>query len=97
LKAAKQLGLRDTDLFNTPDLFDQKNLSVVVSNIHVLAKHVIKLGYKVAEIADASGARTFFAASLVGADGKIFDNNEPEVFWFKRKEYSLTLWMPGSL
>jgi hypothetical protein len=29
LKACMQLGLRSSDLFNTPDLFNEKNMNLV--------------------------------------------------------------------
>jgi hypothetical protein len=43
LKACEKLGMRDTDLFNTPDLFEERNMNLVTSSIHVLAKCVSKL------------------------------------------------------
>eukprot|EP01132_Coremiostelium_polycephalum_P007427 gene7427-9129_t len=36
------LGLKKTDLFDTPDLFEEKNINLVISNIHVLANHIHK-------------------------------------------------------
>jgi hypothetical protein len=52
--------MRDTDLFNTPDLFEERNVNLVTSSIHVLAKYVSKMNdYKgpQMEIEDKSKTR----------------------------------------
>ncbi|EGC39000.1 hypothetical protein DICPUDRAFT_27726 [Dictyostelium purpureum] len=42
LNGCLAVGLKKTDLFDTPDLFEEKNINLVISNIHVLANHVSK-------------------------------------------------------
>eukprot|EP01133_Synstelium_polycarpum_P011899 gene11899-13864_t len=36
------LGLNCTDLFDTTDLYEEKNINLVIANIHVLANHALK-------------------------------------------------------
>ncbi|KAM9960840.1 hypothetical protein ACTFIW_009996 [Dictyostelium discoideum] len=43
LKGCLVVGLKKTDLFDTPDLFEEKNINFVISNIHVLGNHVNKM------------------------------------------------------
>jgi len=45
LEACRSLGLRSTDLFNTVDLFEEKNISLVITNIHVLAGFLERSGW----------------------------------------------------
>lgn len=66
LHACAAMGIRATDLFNTVDLFEEKNMNQVVANLHVLGKHVRKVdGYTGPVIEDSSKARNLFAASLM--------------------------------
>eukprot|EP01113_Clastostelium_recurvatum_P032751 TRINITY_DN4247_c0_g1_i5.p1 TRINITY_DN4247_c0_g1~~TRINITY_DN4247_c0_g1_i5.p1 ORF type:complete len:1216 (+),score=317.57 TRINITY_DN4247_c0_g1_i5:241-3648(+) len=47
LGACTRLGMNDTDLFSTIDLFQGKDFNAVLANIYVLAKHAVKrLAYK---------------------------------------------------
>eukprot|EP00339_Tiarina_fusa_P001689 CAMPEP_0116999016 /NCGR_PEP_ID=MMETSP0472-20121206/1886_1 /TAXON_ID=693140 ORGANISM="Tiarina fusus, Strain LIS" /NCGR_SAMPLE_ID=MMETSP0472 /ASSEMBLY_ACC=CAM_ASM_000603 /LENGTH=550 /DNA_ID=CAMNT_0004698343 /DNA_START=38 /DNA_END=1686 /DNA_ORIENTATION=+ len=66
LKACITLGLPKTDLFDTPDLWDKKNMNLVINNIHILAKHVEnKLeGYTGPKIDDSSQVRTLYSSAL---------------------------------
>ena len=43
MKACEGLGLHASDQFNTTDLFNGKNLNLVISHIHVLANRVKKI------------------------------------------------------
>eukprot|EP01132_Coremiostelium_polycephalum_P007426 gene7426-9128_t len=46
LKACSQLGLQDTNLFNSIDLFENKDINLVITNILVLGKFASKVdGY----------------------------------------------------
>ena len=56
LKAIRALGMREMEMFGTPDLFEEKNIPVVVRSIHALGRlcqdifpdsHLPKLGVKV--------------------------------------------------
>lgn len=38
--AAKAYGLRDTDLFQSVDLYDKQNISQVTQTLHALGRHV---------------------------------------------------------
>lgn len=40
IKVIRGLGMRENELFGTPDLFDEKNLYQVVSAIHALGRHL---------------------------------------------------------
>jgi len=66
LKACRELGMRNTDLFDTPDLFDSKNVNLVITHLHVLGKFVKKVpGYTGPVIEDSLDSRNLFSASLV--------------------------------
>ena len=41
LKACEKLGLHKSDLFDPPDLYEGKNINLVVNNIHVLGMFFI--------------------------------------------------------
>ncbi|GAM18668.1 hypothetical protein SAMD00019534_018430 [Acytostelium subglobosum LB1] len=43
LNGCRSLGLKPSDLFNTSDLYEEKNINLVISNIHVLANHATKM------------------------------------------------------
>lgn len=46
IKGCTTLGLKQSSLFNTLDLYEEKNMNLVITSIHVLAKHAEKLpGY----------------------------------------------------
>lgn len=58
IKVARSTGMRENELFGTPDLYDEKNIYQVVSAIHALGRHLQtimpdsafpKLGVKVVE------------------------------------------------
>jgi len=44
LQACKSLGMRDTDVFMTQDLYENANMGVVVDNIHALGAYSRKVG-----------------------------------------------------
>jgi len=65
LKACVSMGLPKTDLFDTPDLYDKKNLNLVILHIHVLARFVANMeGYTGPKIDDSSRIRTLYSSSL---------------------------------
>ena len=65
IKACISLGLPKTDLFDTPDLYDKKNMNVVINNIHLLAHHVAKSkDYCGPKIANSSNVRTLYSSAL---------------------------------
>lgn len=67
LKACSTLGLADIDLFETSDLFNEKNINLVINNIHVLAAHVQKQGnWKGPLMRDVRDAKSLFSATLTG-------------------------------
>lgn len=68
LMACKQLGVPDTDLFMTVDLFEAKNLGQVVQTLHALGRHSQKAKgfagpYIGVKLADAN-ARNFTEEQL---------------------------------
>jgi hypothetical protein len=68
LQACKELGLRDSDLFNTSDLFNEKNMNLVINNIHILAHFVEKLPDFNGPKIEVTQTRNLFSASLVESD-----------------------------
>ena len=69
LNACLTLGLKKTDIFDTPDLYEKKKMRLVINNIHVLARYVEKLdGYTGPKIDDSSQIRTLFSSSLSHKD-----------------------------
>eukprot|EP01102_Stenamoeba_stenopodia_P002074 TRINITY_DN1183_c0_g1_i3.p1 TRINITY_DN1183_c0_g1~~TRINITY_DN1183_c0_g1_i3.p1 ORF type:complete len:972 (-),score=248.68 TRINITY_DN1183_c0_g1_i3:126-3041(-) len=72
-QACEKLGLKQTDLFVTADLFEEKNTNTVLSHIHVFAKFVQKLeGYQGPIIENSAKARNLFSETLVMADAPDF-------------------------
>ena len=58
LKAVRALGMKEFEMFGTPDLYDEKNVNQVISSIHALGRllqtimpdaKLPKLGIKVVE------------------------------------------------
>ena len=51
LICCKRLGLRGSDLFETPDLYEQRNINVVINTLHVLGHYVERMeSYQVASV-----------------------------------------------
>lgn len=72
LKACVQLGLSAYDCFNTVDLYEEKDINVVINNIHVLAKHVKAQGIGgegVPAIEDSKRARRPYSIFLTEVQG----------------------------
>lgn len=66
ISACQQLGLREVELFETADLFTERNLNSVVNHIHVLAHFLAKRpGYAGPQIDDVRDAKSLFSATLV--------------------------------
>jgi len=68
LKGCKALGVPVTDLFDTPDLYEERNINLVINHVHSLAAFVKKtesLGFSGPFIEDSKDVKTLFAASLV--------------------------------
>eukprot|EP01119_Soliformovum_irregulare_P017267 TRINITY_DN5104_c0_g1_i3.p1 TRINITY_DN5104_c0_g1~~TRINITY_DN5104_c0_g1_i3.p1 ORF type:complete len:1140 (+),score=540.10 TRINITY_DN5104_c0_g1_i3:333-3422(+) len=66
--ACQKLGLNQSDIFEVPDLFDEKNLGFVVNNIHVLALHLQKQSWfngPSMEREDRAKSRNLFSESLM--------------------------------
>ncbi|KAL6073520.1 Transgelin-3 [Balamuthia mandrillaris] len=69
LKGCEALGMRQTDLFNTVDLFEEKNLHLVIKNIVVLGNTVQgKDYYSGPKIEDASKTKNLWSESLAMTD-----------------------------
>eukprot|EP01128_Nolandella_sp_AFSM9_P008659 TRINITY_DN534_c0_g2_i1.p1 TRINITY_DN534_c0_g2~~TRINITY_DN534_c0_g2_i1.p1 ORF type:complete len:824 (-),score=189.65 TRINITY_DN534_c0_g2_i1:278-2425(-) len=64
----KELGVNPNGFFSVSDLFEERDMNVVVKSIHVLARHVSKWpgydGPKITE--DKSKTSNLFSASLMG-------------------------------
>jgi hypothetical protein len=68
-QACEKLGLKQTDLFVTSDLFEEKNINNVITHIHFFAKFVQKWeGYTGPIMEDSSKVRNLFSETLVVAD-----------------------------
>jgi hypothetical protein len=67
ITACQQFGMRDEDLFETADLFAERNLNAVANHIHVLAHWLVKRpeGWKGPQIDDVRTAKSLFSATLV--------------------------------
>ncbi|KAH3755911.1 transgelin [Pelomyxa schiedti] len=78
LRACSLLGLPRGDLFTTVELFEGKNMNVVINNVHVLAKFVYKQGLTKLAIKDSSHIRTLFSASLNESTFEDFDEQEDD-------------------
>jgi hypothetical protein len=66
IKACETAGMRQIDLFDTTDLFDNKNLNAVLNHIVTLASRCAKRpGYNGPVLEDVKGDRNLFSQSLV--------------------------------
>ncbi len=66
IKACETAGMRQIDLFDTTDLFDNKNLNAVLNHIVTLASRCAKRpGYTGPVLEDVKGDRNLFSQSLV--------------------------------
>jgi hypothetical protein len=78
LKACSELGLHQQDLFNTSDLFNEKNVNLVINSIHVFAHFIEKLpNYDGPRIENPQTARNLFSASLVEGSASDFLTEDP--------------------
>lgn len=69
LKACSSLGIPHMDLFETSDLFNEKNINSVINNIHVLAMHIQKHNeWKGPTIQDVRDTKSLFSATLTGGN-----------------------------
>jgi hypothetical protein len=96
LKACESLGMRGSDLFNTSDLFNEKNINLVISNIHVLAKYVKKIPDYTGphmELEDISKTRNLFSESLLEDNASMIDS-EPAT---DAKHIELVEWVNSHL
>lgn len=96
IKACFSIGLQPTDLFDTPDLYDEKNINLVISSIHILAKHVAKSeNYNGPKIRDTKQVKTLFSASIIeSSSGDLLPQpfaSEPEPENEEQRE--LVAWM----
>lgn len=78
LKACIDLGLHQQDMFNTSDLFNEKNVNLVINSIHVFAHFIEKLpNYNGPRIENPQTARNLFSASLVEGSASDFLTEDP--------------------
>jgi hypothetical protein len=92
------LGMSPFDCFNTVDLFEAKDMNLVINNIHVLAKHVKTQGIggsDIPAIADSRRARRAYSIFIAEVAGYNPLAQEPEVLSPEDKE--LIDWMNGHL
>ena len=99
LKACIALGLPKTDLFDTPDLWDKKNMNLVINNIHLLAKHVeTKVeGYSGPKIDDTSQVRTLYSSALSEKQLSSIMSTEDEIREMGDDEKEMVDWMNSQL
>lgn len=66
LKAINGIGIRYPDLFETPDLYEKKNLNLVITHIHVVAHWIEKTveNYSGPKIQDSSQVKTLWAKAM---------------------------------
>lgn len=58
IKGCRAIGLQDTQVFMTVDLYEAQNMTQVVANIHALARHAARaLGFKGPAIRSSLPAR----------------------------------------
>lgn len=77
LKACTELGLHQQDLFNTSDLFNEKNINLVINSIHVFAHFIEKLPNYSGPKIENPQARNLFSASLVEDSASDFLSENP--------------------
>ena len=66
LKAINGIGIQSSDLFETPDLYEKKNLNLVITHIHVVAHWIEKTveNYYGPKIQDSSQVKTLWAKAM---------------------------------
>jgi len=64
LESCSAIGMRDTELFSTPDLFDAKKMTVVLNHIIALAKLMKKRKWSGPIIGDTSQVTSLWSESL---------------------------------
>jgi hypothetical protein len=78
ITACQQLGLKDVELFETADLFAERNLNAVANHIHVLAHWLVKRpGWQGPPIEDVRDAKSLFSATLVDANFEKIGSSAP--------------------
>eukprot|EP01105_Mastigella_eilhardi_P004580 TRINITY_DN1611_c0_g1_i1.p1 TRINITY_DN1611_c0_g1~~TRINITY_DN1611_c0_g1_i1.p1 ORF type:complete len:1342 (-),score=426.01 TRINITY_DN1611_c0_g1_i1:75-3509(-) len=65
LKACTAIGLPSTECFNTVDLFEEKNLTQVIANLHALARFAYKNGLTKHAVHESTNVRTLYSQSLI--------------------------------
>eukprot|EP00727_Mastigamoeba_balamuthi_P011834 m51a1_g7273 putative domain containing protein (1060) ;mRNA; f:224433-229299 len=65
MEACKALGIRDSDLFMPSDLFEGKNMTVVVNHLYVFATSLHRMGKVSVAIRSTKASRSLFSQILV--------------------------------
>eukprot|EP01103_Thecamoeba_quadrilineata_P011343 TRINITY_DN2687_c0_g1_i1.p1 TRINITY_DN2687_c0_g1~~TRINITY_DN2687_c0_g1_i1.p1 ORF type:complete len:1007 (+),score=188.05 TRINITY_DN2687_c0_g1_i1:223-3021(+) len=80
LEGCKRIGMPENNLFITSDLYEEKNLSQVLSTIHLLGKFVSKIeDYNGPVIESSYQFRNLYSSSLVGGSFPDSETNNVEV------------------
>ena len=86
------LGLKSTSLFQTVDLFEEKNMNSVITSIHVLGKAAAKFpGYRGPQIRQIVAKDNLLITSDTGLTD-IVENSDPT-----EEELSLITWVNSHL
>lgn len=93
IKACQQLGLRDEELFETADLFVERNLNSVVNHIHVIAHWLAKReGWNGPPIEDVRDAKSLFSATLVESNLDKISNSSASSAPLTEEQKDLLAW-----
>lgn len=99
IRGCQQWGLRDEELFETADLFAERNLNSVVNHIHVLAHWLTKRpeGWNGPVIDDVRTAKSLFSATLVESSWEKISSSNTSTTPLTDEQKELLAWANGRL
>ncbi|KAH3759829.1 rho guanine nucleotide exchange factor 17 [Pelomyxa schiedti] len=69
LQAVRRLGMTSSDMFNTPDLYEEKDIPLVINSLHTLAQMMARTkSYAGPIMKDTSHVRTLLSQALIEVD-----------------------------
>eukprot|EP01117_Protostelium_nocturnum_P004932 TRINITY_DN1787_c0_g1_i1.p1 TRINITY_DN1787_c0_g1~~TRINITY_DN1787_c0_g1_i1.p1 ORF type:complete len:1092 (+),score=516.84 TRINITY_DN1787_c0_g1_i1:87-3362(+) len=101
LSACGKIGLSSLSVFDVPDLYDAKNLTLVIQNIHSLAAHVKSkiTDYKGPQMEeeDISKTKSLFSSSLVETELDFLSQENEGEEATEKEEKELVAWVNSQL
>lgn len=99
ITACQQWGLRDEELFETADLYAERNLNSVSNHIHVLAHWLAKRpeGWNGPVIDDVRTAKSLFSATLVESNWDKISSSSASSAPLTDEQKELLAWANGKL